>query len=200
MNPMNPHEIWLNQELMKDLEPEEAQRIGCLSAVGYVAAIFIGLLICALLGSCCPCKNLVTGETTVIQDSTQTEVKTETIYVPDTVFVEIPEQKAERTTNDSTSHLENDYAISDASINPDGSLHHTLETKPQKKPVEFQKPIEKKDSIVYRYKYRDKEVIKEIPLSKWDRFKVNYGGYALMAMILIVGYAIFRVARKFTIT
>ena len=200
MNPMNPHEIWLNQELMKHLKPEDAQRVGCLSAIGYVVALFVGLLICALLGSCCPCKNLVTGETTVMQDSTNTEVKTETIYVTDTLIVEIPEQKAERTTNDSTSHLENDYAISDASINPDGSLHHTLETKPQKKPVEFQKPIEKKDSIVYRYKYRDKEVIKEKPLSRWEQMKVDYGGYALAIVSLIIGYGAFRLYRKFTIT
>lgn len=200
MNYPNPNDFWLNQELMKNLKPEDAQRIGCQSVIGYVVAIFVALLICALLGSCCPCKNLVAGETTVMQDSTNTEVKTETIYVTDTLIVEIPEQKAERTTNDSTSHLENDYAISDASINPDGSLHHTLETKPQKKPVEFQKPIEKKDSIVYRYKYRDKEVIKEKPLSRWEQMKVDYGGYALAIVSLIIGYGAFRLCRKFTIT
>ena len=153
-----------------------------------------------LLVGCCPCKNLVRETTTVERDSTKTEVKKETIYVTDTVYVEIPEQTAERTTNDSTSHLENDYAVSDASINPDGTLHHTLATKPQKKPVEFQKPIERNDSIVYRYKYRDKEVIKEKELSGWEHFKVDYGGYAIAILSLLLGFGIYRVARKFTIT
>ncbi|MBQ8969148.1 MAG: hypothetical protein IJ064_05400 [Bacteroidaceae bacterium] len=156
------------------------------------------LLAALLLVGCCPCKNLVS--TTIEQDNTDTKVTKETIFVTDTLFVEIPEQKAERTTPDSTSHLENDYAVSDASINPDGTLHHTLETKPQKKPVEFQKPVERNDSIVYRYKYKDREVIKEKELSRWDAFKVDYGGYALTSLLLIMGYAAFRLYRKFTIT
>lgn len=158
------------------------------------------LFFTALMVSCCPCKNIVASSTTVERDSTDTQVKTETVYVTDTLIVEIPEQKVERTTNDSTSHLENDYAISYASINPDGSLHHTLETKPQKKPVEFQKPIEKKDSIVYRYKYKDKEVFVEKKLSKWEQFKMDYGGFAFggtVVLVLLIGY---RVVKKFTIT
>ena len=155
-----------------------------------------------LFVGCCPCKNLVSTTTTIEQDSTDTKVRIETIYVTDTLMVEIPEQKAERTTNDSTSHLENDYAVSDASINPDGTLSHTLATKPQKKPVGFQKPIERQDSIVYRYKYkyRDKEVIKEKELSRWEKIKMAYGGYALIALLLTIGYVAFRIYRKFTIT
>lgn len=158
------------------------------------------ILAALLIVGCCPCKNLAESSTIVERDSTETEVKKEIIYVTDTVLVEIPEQKAERTTNDSTSHLENDYAYSDASINPDGTLHHTLATKPQKKPVEFQKPIEKNDSIVYRYKYRDKEVVKVKPLSRWDQFKCDYGGYAMAITILVLCYGGYRLFRVFTIT
>lgn len=198
---MNENENWLNQEFMKDLSPEEAQTVGCLSAVGYVAAIIIVLLICALFGSCCPCRNLVNEATTIERDSNEVQVKTETVYVTDTLFVEIPKQVAERTTADSTSHLENDYAMSDARINPDGTLFHSLETKPQQKPIEFQKPIEKKDSVVTRYKdkYRTKTVTVEKKLSWWEQLKIDYGGGAIIILLLIVGYGAYRIVKKYTI-
>ena len=195
------NEEFVRQELMSKLEPEEASKIGCLSLCLYWVAIIIGLLFCAALGSCCPCRNLVNDTQTVDRDSTDTKVKIEIVYVPDTVFVEIPEQKAERTTADSTSHLENDYAKSDARINPDGTLYHSLETKPQEKPVEFQKPIEKKDSVVTRYKYikNTKTVTVEKKLSWWEQLKIDYGGYAITIILIVVGFIVFKVVRKFTI-
>lgn len=173
---------------------------------------WVGAFICAtfLLSSCC-CKRFATSttliekDTVVVQDSMNTKVRIETVYVPDTVFFDIPQQKSERTVVDSVSHLENDYAQSDARINPDGSLFHNLETKPQNKPVEIQKPIERKDSIVYRYKYKysvkykDREVIKEKELSKWQQAKIDYGGKAIAILILIIAYGVYRIVRKFTI-
>ena len=162
----------------------------------------VGALICAtlilVLSSCC-CKKVIAETTTVMQDSVRTEVQTVTVYVTDTVHVEIPEQKAEHTTADSVSHLETDYAKSDARINPDGTLFHSLENMPQSKPVEFQKPIEKKDSIVYRYKYRDKEVVKEKELSKWQQAKIDYGGKAIVILLLIFAFGVYRIVRKFSI-
>lgn len=163
-----------------------------------------------LLSSCC-CKRFATSstliekDTVVVHDSMNTKVRIETVYVPDTVYVDIPQQKSERTVVDSVSHLENDYAQSDARINPDGSLFHNLETKPQKKSVEIQKPIERKDSIVYRYKYKDRvkykdrEVIKEKELSKWQQAKIDYGGKAIVILLLIIAYGVSRIVRKFTI-
>lgn len=160
------------------------------------------LLLILFLAACCPCKNLENTSTLVERDSSDTKVKTEIIYVTDTLLVEIPAQKAERTTADSASHLENDYAMSDARINPDGTLFHSLETKPQQKPVEFQKPVEKKDSIIYRYKYRDKEVIVEKKLTRWEKFKMDYGGFAFgatVALLLLTIYRVVRKVKKFTI-
>ncbi|MBO4550594.1 MAG: hypothetical protein J5733_07670 [Bacteroidaceae bacterium] len=146
----------------------------------------LAVILCGLLGSCKSHKPLTT---IVAQDSTRVEVKIETVYVPDTVFVEIPAQTAERTTADSTSHLENDYAKSDAAILPDGSLFHSLETKPQQKPVEFQKPVERKDSIVYREKevpvpYPVTEYV-EKKLSWWQQTEI-YGFYALLLLLLVM--------------
>ena len=144
------------------------------------------LLVCALFFSCAS-RKAVTNET-VQRDSVDVQVRIETIYVPDTVFVEIPPQKAERTTADSTSHLENDYAVSDARINEDGTLTHSLETKPQQKPVEFQKPVERKDSIVYRYKTKTKTVTQVVEVERdyswWDKTRF-YAAYALLLLLLI---------------
>lgn len=146
--------------------------------------LFILLAAVSLMWGCCPCRNLITETTR--QDSTRVEVRTETILVPDTVFLEIPAQTAERTTRDSVSHLENDYAVSDARINPDGSLFHDLRTKPQKKPVETDKKIEKRDSVVYRDKaVQVKETI-SVPreLSTFQRCQI-FGFWLLLALIVL---------------
>ena len=74
-----------------------------------------------LLAGCSPCKHIAAIQVQR-QDSTHTEVVTKTYFVTDTVFVEIPAQTAERTTADSVSQLENDYATSEARINPDGHV------------------------------------------------------------------------------
>lgn len=157
------------------------------------------LLSAFLLAGCCHCKSVVKETTTIEKDSDNVEVRKEIVYVPDTVMVEIPAQKAERITGDSVSHLENDYAISDVRVGSDGSLHHTLETKPQKRPVEFQKPVERNDSVVYKYKYKylDREVVKQKEMSRWDRFKLDYGGWSLLACGLLAGFVIWRIARRF---
>ena len=139
-----------------------------------------------LFASCDSSKNL-TNETTQ-KDSVRVEVRTETVYVTDTCYVEIPAQTAERETADSVSHLENDYATSDARINPDGTLYHSLATKPQQKPVEYKKPVERKDSIVYRDREKEVKVteVKEVErdYSWFDKTRF-YALYALLAFALI---------------
>ena len=183
---MNPNEHWMNN-VMKDMEPEEAQAVGCLTAASYVVMFVIGIIVCALLGSCSSHKNMVTEHKE--NDSVRVEVHTNTIIVPDTVYVEIPAQTAERTTADSTSHLENDYATSDARINPDGTLFHSLGTKPQSKPVEVDKKIEQRDSIVYVEKSvsdTGQQIVEvERNLSWWEQTRI-YGFYLLLIVIVAI--------------
>lgn len=89
------------------------------------------------------------------KDSSRTVINT--AYVErlriDTVFVQIPAQNEERQTRDSASHLENDYAQSDAVVLPDGSLRHTLFAKPQSIPL----PVRVKDT--HRQEVRDSLVV-----------------------------------------
>lgn len=139
-----------------------------------------------LIGGCSPGKHL--AKTQQQQDSTRIEVRKEVVYVKDTVYLEIPAQTSERTTRDSTSHLENDYSESDARINPDGSLYHDLKTKPQDIPKEVQMPVERNDSIVYKYKtvYETVEVEVERELTWWQ--KTQMYGFWIALLVIVTTY------------
>lgn len=143
------------------------------------------LLLTFIIGGCASSRRL--SENVHQQDSVQIKIETRIEYVPDTVYIEIPAQTAERETADSTSHLENDYATSDARINPDGTLFHNLKTKPQKKPVEFEKPVEHKDSIVYKTKTVTKARTVEVPheLTWWEKTQI-YGFWFILFILMIV--------------
>ena len=58
-----------------------------------------------LFSSCRTGRQVVVVEA---RDSVRVEERVREIKVTDTLFVEVPAQSAERTTADSTSHLEND--------------------------------------------------------------------------------------------
>lgn len=106
-----------------------------------------------------------------------------TEFVPVTVNFDIPAISSERIVRDSSSHLENDFAVSDARINRDGSLYHSLNTKPQTLQHDTEVKIEYRDSIV------TKEVEKEIPvpvekeLNWWQKFRLG-SFWALLAISL----------------
>lgn len=143
------------------------------------------LLLTFIIGGCASSRPL--SENIHQQDSVDVRVETRIEYVPDTVFIEIPAQTSERETADSTSHLENDYATSDARINPDGTLYHNLKTKPQKKPVEFEKPVERKDSVIYKTKTVTKTKIEKVPrdLTWWQKTQI-YGFWVILFILVIV--------------
>ncbi len=126
----------------------------------------------------------------------------------DTVFIEIPSQSAERTTRDSTSHLETDYAVSDARINADGSLFHSLDNKEKPVPV----PVKNTTDTVWRDnnievpveievpKEVEKEVVKEVEkkLTKWQQAKMDVGGIVIwLASAVALGFVIVWLIKKF---
>ena len=146
--------------------------------------ISIALAVCTVITLLTSCGS--TRIVTEVRDSTVIK----TVYVPDTVYIDIPAQASERTTADSTSHLENDYAKSDARINADGSLFHSLETRPQQKPVEIQKKIE------YRYRtiiktVKDTEYI-EKELSWWERFRLHLCNIFFISIAVFVITALYK--------
>jgi len=153
------------------------------------------VLTAVLLTACASSRKATTSSSTDFsvqgRDSVRIEYRERTVLVPDTVFVEIPAQTAERTTPDSLSHLENDYAESNARINQDGTLFHDLRTKPQAKPVPTKKEVQYRDSIVYKDRIvklrvtETKTVEVEKKLSWFQKTQI-YGFWALLLLLAII--------------
>lgn len=134
----------------------------------------------------------------VVQQETQNksvETKYERIYIRDTVMLEIPHQISSVVTPDTTSTLENDFAISKASIDTLGRLHHLLETKQQEKPVPTDKEIIYRDSIVYVDKEVEVPVMVEKDLTAWQEFRLKWFN-ALVAVLLALLIWTFRTPLK----
>lgn len=136
-------------------------------------------LLAVLVASCGSSRHATTSTET--HDSTKVEVRTERIEHIDTIYIELPRQVERIVTQDTTSRLENDYAVSEARVEA-GMLHHTLETKAAKIPVHVKSTIEKKDSVTTdsKAKVEKEKVYIEKELTAWQRFKMR-GFWALLA-------------------
>lgn len=141
------------------------------------------LLASAAAACACGSARRVTAAETH-RDSTRVEVRTVVEYIHDTVRFEIPAQTAERTSRDSTSHLENDYATSDAHINPDGTLYHDLKTRPQEKEIPVDVPKERRDSVIFRDRVVTYTVPVEKELSSWQKTQMR-GFWILLSLALM---------------
>ena len=139
-------------------------------SVATTVAIFLFIATVMLFSSCRTGRQVVVVEG---KDSIRIEERVREIKVTDTRFVEVPMQKESTTVRDSMSHLENDYAISDARINPDGSLSHSLETKHRTDTLSREVGVQVRDSIVYREKVVPKIVPVEKGLSDWQKIQIR---------------------------
>lgn len=139
-------------------------------SVATTVAIFLFIATVMLFSSCRTGRQVVVVEG---KDSIRIEERVREIKVTDTLFVAVPMQKESTTVRDSMSHLENDYAISDARINPDGSLSHSLETKHRTDTLSREVGVQVRDSIVYREKVVPKIVPVEKGLSDWQKIQIR---------------------------
>ena len=153
------------------------------------------VMMCAvlMLASCGTQRKALDTET---RDSTRVVVRTERVETIDTVYVELPRQVERILTQDTTSRLENDYAVSEARVEA-GMLHHTLETKITKIPLPVKNTQERRDSSSYMSKSEHKKEIEfvtvEKPLTAWQKFRLN-GFWILVA--IIVGYVAWKNKKK----
>lgn len=145
---------------------------------------WIILIIAAGLTACCPCRHLATEH----RDSLRTVTNTQYIerMVRDTIYLDIPAQ-SEVHTVDSVSHLVNDYATSDARINPDGTLYHDLRTKPQTRPVSIEvKEVERiRTDTIFISEIKTNTVEVKRPPTWWQRVQM-YGCWVLLGLLLII--------------
>ncbi len=134
----------------------------------------------ATVVACYPCRHFVSSS----QDSVRIETVVRTEYLSDTVFVEVPVENEYQTVKDTTSHLETSFAVSDARINADGSLFHSLANRLRKYPVTTEKEVVYRDSIVYRGR-ADTEVIEvERELTWWQQTQIK--GFWVELIVLMV--------------
>ena len=154
---------------------------------------FILVLFSALCVACATARQAAPSEKII------TETRIETVFQTDTVFLEVPKIVEKIVTADTVSVLENDYAMSSASVS-DGLLSHSLETKPVQQPVQVQTKIVYRDSVIFKdvVVYETVEVEKE--LTDWQSFKMKMGGWflgilSLLALAAII-WIIIKILRK----
>ncbi len=138
---------------------------------GVVGGLAFLLVLC--LASCSP--RVITKTETVIEYRDR--------IVTDTAVVEIPVEVEKIVTRDTTSHLENTYAKSDAMVS-EGFLHHSLESKPQyiKVPVE----VHVTDTLYKEAEILTETVEVEKPLSWWQKFRMDAFWWLLGAVIALL--------------
>ena len=162
----------------------------------------IGFVLFLLLAACfSSCKTLKNVETET-KDSVRIEYIEKIII--DTVYVtiEVPVEKQERETTDSTSFLETSFAKSTASmkwINGMPWLFHDLENKPQKivKPVEVKK--KEKIKIVYRTSYKTGYKYVEKDLTWWQKTQMIAGDVLLAVIFGLLCFGVWKLFRKLSI-
>lgn len=155
--------------------------------------IFAIAVLLFLVG-CCANKQLASDT----HDDVRTEVRERIVYRDTVIYVEVPHESQSQTVRDTTSHLETSVAVSDARINSDGSLTHSLENKPIFFGINFKMPELRRDSIVYRNFYRTNTIEVPRPLSWWQQTQIK-GFYAMLTILLIVVFRkkLLTIVRKF---
>lgn len=146
-----------------------------------------------LLTSCGICKKVV-----VQKDSTRVEVRDRIVYVHDTMTVNLPAERESIVTDEQHSHLENSVAVSDASVDSLGRLHHSLESKGSvNMPVDV--PYHYRDSTVYVEREKEVQVPVEKRLTRWQEFRLKWFG-TLVAVLLLCFAWILRKPLKAVLT
>lgn len=123
------------------------------------------------------------------------EVREVTRYVKDTMYLELPVITERIVTRDTSSRIENDYAVSEASVSG-GYLSHSLATKPARMPVETEAREVVRDSIVFRDRLIEVPVEVEKPLSRWQRTLLALGRTMLAMLCAAALWLGLRIARK----
>lgn len=152
----------------------------------WMGPVFLWYLVFILLFTVFMCW--VTSCSPKIITHTETVIEYRDRVVHDTTTFEIEKEVEKIVTKDTTSHLENKYAKSDAMVSG-GLLHHSLESKPQI--IEIPVEVHVTDTL-----WKESEVITEIKevekeLNWWQKMKQSTWSWMLLALVGALVY-IFR--------
>ena len=153
--------------------------------------IFLASGIC--LASCGICRHSPT-EIMVVRDSMAVRYVDSTVVHIDTVRVAIPQESSISVTPAAdTSHLETSVAESDAWLDPDGRLHHSL----RNKDTELLRPIVIPEHfcIAEARCSRAEQIIRqvEVPrqLTRWKKFLIRSGAILWILIPIIISVWLF---------
>lgn len=159
--------------------------------------VIIVVSLAAIMLTGCHSSKQVLPSTPVIVNNTDS-VRTEYIETVriDTVLVEVPVpmESAKQVVPDSTSHLETSLAESDAWINPDGSLGHSIKNKEQNLKAEVLVPV--KDIQTNNTEASVREVPAPYPepvyierdFTKWELFRLRAFWYLVVTVLISLGW------------
>ena len=144
--------------------------MGCMTVV----LVLIGAFLFAILLSSCSPK---------IIEKVRTEVEYRDRVVHDTATVQVPVEVEKIVTRDTSSHLENSFAKSDAMVSG-GLLSHSLESKPQyiKVPVE----VHVTDTLYKESEIKTEYVKVEKDLTGWQKFRL--GAFWWLIALCLFGF------------
>ena len=128
-----------------------------------------------------------------IQGENKIVYRDSTIYLRDTIYVPLPNEEKENSTFRDSSHLETSVAVSDAWVDSDNKLNHTLRNKKTNLTA-------KRDTVFvieYVDKYNTEVVIEEVKVDvpyipNWVWWVV---GYALISVVWTIAKIFWKIKR-----
>lgn len=157
-----------------------------------VFALFVVILTMIALTSCHPVRVIAEAN----YDSVWVHLRERITWELDSVPFKVPLQKATQTLRGDSSYLSNDFAWSVAMILNDGSLYHSLETRPRLWFTPFRRPVLTRDSIVYRNFYSTNTVEVPAELTKMQRFAITGFWSIVGAAGLVLAFYLLKLWKK----
>lgn len=180
-----------NDKYPYDMFPYGQYNSGCGTIM-----MFIVILLAVFTMSGCRTSKKVTSSNTDVKKTDSVVIRTEYREVFDTTYITIEREAESVMVRDTVSLLENSYAKSRAEIRSDGLLYHSLETKPQNKPVQTKTIEIVRDSIVYKDRYVYVEETSKVKTTKTNRGEMIV---AILVALIAVLYACRKYFLKFII-
>ena len=154
-----------------------------------IMMVIAGALISMMTG----CKTIKKSieEKSDVKDSVRIEYREKIVKVPVTVEVEVPVEVKEKFSNDSVSHLETSFAVSDASmvwIDGVAFLRHSLANKAQKiEKTDTANVVEKEKGVwnTRRVTYTKTE-IREKVLPWYQKFLMWVGFISIIGLLIVI--------------
>ena len=153
------------------------------------------LLFFLLIGLLCICSCSVKRAVQKEDKAERVRVEYREILKTDTVTIQLPPEHVQVVRQDS-SYLETSLAASNARIQSDGTIYHTLWNKPftPKIEVKYKDRETIRDSIVYQTEEVPYFVEKE--LNWWQSIRMKVGGISIFGLLGILAYYVYKIVRK----